>query len=512
MKRIKAFGSALLLMSWLPAQADNLLLRHASVYDGSGNAPVTADVRIVGDRISVIAPKLNPMPGEVVRDLRGLALAPGFIDMHSHADQGLLADLDAATQTRQGITTMVVGQDGESNFPLGSWLAKIDATPAALNVTSMIGQATLREQVMGKDLYRPSTDVELARMKALLAQELAAGGFGLSTGLEYEQAHFSTTEEVVELSKVAAGTGGFYISHVRDEGDHVFDSYDEVLRIGREAHLPVEITHIKMGSTGVWNLAAKRMPQYFKTAAREHIALWADVYPYTYWHSTIRVIVPDRDFFNAKTVERAIADNGGAGAIRLAHYAPDTSVAGKTLEQIAQIWKVSAVEAYMRMVKATESEVDTGKQLEDIIGTSMTEADVKWFIAQPQIAFCTDGELHGAHPRGAGTFPRVLGHYVRDEHVLSLTDAIHRMTQLPAERLKLADRGRVAPNYIADLVIFDPATVIDKATVDSPEAAPLGIPAVLVGGAFVIDDGTPTGRHPGKALRPARSSGNPAAR
>ena len=501
LKSARVCGFAILFLAGLPAHADNVLLRHVQLYDGSGNPPVGADVRIAGERIAAIGATLEPLPGETVRDLHGLALAPGFIDMHSHADRGLLEDLDAATQTRQGITTTVVGQDGESNFPLHGWLAKLDATPPALNVASMVGQATLREQVMGKDLYRPSSDQELVKMKALLSQELAAGGFGLSTGLEYEQAHFSTTAEVVELSKVAAAAHGFYISHVRDEADHVFESFDEVLTIGREAKLPVEITHIKLGSTGVWNLAAKRVPHYFEAARRDHVTLWADVYPYTYWHSTIRVIVPDRDFFNAKKVERALADNGGAGAIRLAHYAPEPQLNGKTLEQIAQLWQVSPVEAYMRIVKATEAEVNSDQQLEDIIATSMTDADVKWFIAQPEIAFCTDGELHGAHPRGAGSFPRVLGHYVREEHVVSLSNAIHRMTDVPAQRLKLADRGRVAPGYVADLVIFDPATVIDQSTIDHPEAPPLGIPAVMVSGTFVIDDGKPTGRHPGKALR-----------
>ncbi|HEY2684941.1 MAG TPA: D-aminoacylase [Steroidobacteraceae bacterium] len=500
MVNTKGFCGALLVFACLPARAD-VLLQHVTLYDGSGNVPANADVRIVGERISAVAPALKPLPGEAVRDLHGLALAPGFIDMHSHADRGLLQDLDAETQTRQGITTTVVGQDGESNFPLGVWLSKLDATPTAFNVISMVGQATLREQVMGKDLYRASTEAELAKMKTLLAQELTSGGFGLSTGLEYEQAHFSTTREVVELSKVAAARGGFYISHVRDEADHVFESFDEVLTIGREAGLPVEITHIKLGSTGVWNQAAQRMPHYFETAAREHIQLWADVYPYTYWHSTIRVIVPDRDFFNPEKVKRAIADNGGAAAIRLAHYVPDPKLGGKNLEQIAKIWNVSPVDAYMRIVKATEAEVNSDKELEDIIATSMSEEDVKWFIARPEIAFCTDGELHGAHPRGAGTYPRILGHYVRDEHVLPLTAAIHRMTQLPAQHLKLADRGLVAPGYVADLVVFDPATVIDKATIESPEAAPLGIPAVIVSGKFVVDDGKPTGAHPGKALR-----------
>ena len=262
--------------------------------------------------------------------------------MHSHGDHGLLKDLDAATISRQGVTTIFIGQDGESQFPLRDFFARYERTPAAINIASMIGHATLREQVMGKDLYRPSTPEELAKMKTLLAGELQAGAFGLSTGLEYEQAHFSTTEEVIELSKVAAAAGGFYISHVRDEADKVFDSYDEILRIGREAKIPVQITHIKLASTSVWHLAGSRMPQYFAMAERDHVDLKADVYPYTYWHSTIRVLITDRDFFNPEKVARALADNGGASAIRLAHYVPEPAMAGKTLDQVAAAWQDDA--------------------------------------------------------------------------------------------------------------------------------------------------------------------------
>ena len=488
--------------------AADLLLKNAQLYDGSGTTPRTADLRIHGDRIAAVAAHLDAASGEAVRDLHGLALAPGFIDMHSHGDRGLLADLDAATITRQGVTTIFIGQDGESNFPLGDYYAHLAATPAAINVASMIGHATLREQVMGTDLYRPATDAELAKMRALLASELKAGAFGLSTGLEYEQGHFATTGEVVELSRIAAAARGFYISHVRDEGDHVFDSFDEILRIGHEAGIPVEITHIKLGSTPVWHQAATRMPAYFAAAKRDGIDLTADVYPYTYWHSTIRVIVPDRDFYNPEKVAAAIQDNGGAAAIRLVRYTPEPALAGKTLEQIAAAWKLTPVDAYMRIVRATAAEIEPGSPaMEKIIATSMSEDDVRWFMAQPAIMFCSDGELHGAHPRGAGTFPRILGHYVREEKVLTLESAIHRMTELPARRLGLADRGRLAAGYVADLVVFDPATVIDRSTIEHPEAAPSGIPSVMVAGEWVIDAGQPTGRHPGRVLRPANNPG-----
>ena len=441
--------------------------------------------------------------------MRGLALAPGFIDMHSHGDRGLLEDLDAETMSRQGITTMVVGQDGESHYPLREWFAQLQATPPAINVASMAGHATLRAQAMGQDLYRESTPAELAQMESVLAAELGAGAFGLSTGLEYEQAHFSSTDEVIALSRVAAKAGGFYISHVRDESSKVFDSFDELLRIGREAQLPVEITHIKLGHAPYWGLAATRIPAYFQTARRQHIRLSADVYPYTYWSSTIRVIVTDRDFFNPDAVARGLADNGGAAAIRLARYGPEPAVEGKTLEEIAAGWKLTPVEAYMRIVRATSAADGTGLETEGVLGTSMSEDDVRWFVSQPMIMFCTDGELHGAHPRGAGSFPRILGRYVREQRALSLELAVHKMTGLAARQLGLKDRGRIAAGFAADLVLFDPAVVIDQATIKEPQAPPLGIPAVMVGGEWIVDQGVVTGRHPGRVLRnPERRGGS----
>jgi N-acyl-D-amino-acid deacylase len=499
-----AGGLLIALLAAAEAHAAGTLLQHVSVYDGSGRAPFAADVRVVGERIVAVRARLAPLPDETVLDERGLALAPGFIDMHSHGDRGLEADRDAATMARQGVTTILVGQDGESRYPLGRFLAAMEAAPAAINVASMVGQASVRAAVMGADLYRAATPAELAKMKVVLEHELAAGAFGLSTGLEYEESHFSTTEEVVALAKVAAARGGFYISHVRDEANGVFDAWDELLRIGREAGLPVEITHIKLGSTPMWHLAAKRLPVLLEAAARDHIDLRADVYPYTYWHSTIRVLVPDRDYYNPTKVAEAIEINGGAAAIRLAHYVPEPALAGKTLAEIAAVWNTTPVDAYMRIVRATSAEVDTHVQLEDIIGASMSEDDVRWFIAQPWIAFSSDGDLHGAHPRGAGTFPRILGHYVREEKVLSLPLAIHKMTGLPARYLGLADRGRIAPGCVADLVLFDPAVVIDRATIEHPELAPLGIPAVMVAGEWVVEGGQPTGRHPGRVLRPPR--------
>ncbi|MGB7739502.1 MAG: D-aminoacylase [Steroidobacteraceae bacterium] len=494
--------TALLLASSRLLAAD-VLLTNVVVYDGTGSEPLRGDVRIEGERIVAIAPHLQPKSGETVLDQRGLALAPGFIDMHSHGDGDLVDDLDAAAVSRQGVTTILVGQDGDSKFPLRDYFAGLSTNPPAINLASMVGHATIREQVMGKDLYRPSTPRELAQMKTLLARELAAGAFGLSTGLEYEAAHFATTEEVIDLARVAAAAKGFYISHVRDEASRTFDSFDELLRIGREAKLPVEITHIKMGSTSVWHQAAKRMPEYFERAQRQGVDLKADVYPYTFWYSTIRVIVSDRDYFNPQKVEQALAENGGAPNIRIVNYAPEPALAGKTLAGIASHWRVTPVEAYMRIVKATGGTDGPNEQDVNVLGTSMSEDDVRWFIAQPQIMFCTDGDLRGAHPRGAGSFPRILGHYVREEKLLPLALAIHKMTGLPAAQLGLADRGRIAPGYVADLVVFDPVTVIDRSTVENPLEPPLGIPAVMVSGEWVVRDGAVTSKRPGRVLRSA---------
>jgi N-acyl-D-amino-acid deacylase len=288
---------------------------------------------------------------------------------------------------------------------------------------------------------------------------------------------------------------------VRDEEKGAFTSFDEIVRIGQGAKLPVEITHIKLASPSIWHMAKMRMPGVFEKAKSEGVDLKADVYPYTYWHSTLRVLVPDRDFFNPEKVAEGLENNGGAENMLIPKYTPDPSVAGKTLTQIAGVWKVTPVEAYMRMIKATESEVNGGEEQEEVIGTSMSEDDVRWFIANPRIMFSSDGALHGAHPRGAGAFPRVLGKYVREEHVLPLEAAIHKMTLLSAEQLGLKDRGRVAEGYVADLTVFDPATVIDQSTIANPQTPPKGIPDVMVSGTWVVLDGKVTGAHPGRVIR-----------
>ncbi len=493
---------ALVVVCAVACFGEDVLLKNVTIYDGSGSVPMRGDVRIAGTKIAEVGPNLKPRPGETVIDEHGLAVAPGFIDMHSHADGRILEDPAAELAVRQGITTVVVGQDGDSMYPLADFLTKFDAHPATINIASMAGHGTLREQVMGKDLFRHATAAEIARMKELLAQEMKSGAFGLSTGLEYDAGHESTTEEIVELSKVAAKYQGFYISHVRDEGDRVFDSFDEVMQIGSGAKIPVEITHIKLGSTPVWHQAATRMPHYWQKAASEGVNLKADVYPYTFWSSTIRVIVLDRDFTNPDKVGKAIAENGGAAAIRFTRYDPDPSIVNLTLAEVATKWKMTPVEAYMKVVRETLPATHPTKPPEEsVMVTSMSEDDLRYFIADPHVMYCTDGQLKGKHPRGAGSFPRILGKYVREEKLLTLEAAIHKMTQMPTAQLGLADRGTIKEGNVADLVVFDPATVIDGATVEQPGAPPKGIAGVMVGGEWVVRNNDVTGARPGRALR-----------
>ena len=494
---ILAAVAAFLAMAAPSARPADVLLKNVIVYDGTGKRGFAGDVRIRGDRITEVGPHLAAKADDIVRDGQGLALAPGFIDMHSHADDLILQDLDAENVTRQGVTTVVVGQDGASIYPLADFLRKLENAHAALNVASMVGHGTLRQHGMDqKNPLRASTPEELAKMKQLLAQELQAGGFGLSSGLEYDPGHFATTEELIELSKLAGAAGGFYTSHVRDEGNGVFDSFREILQIGKGGHLPVEITHIKLATPSVWH-ATPRVKEVFEQARKQGVNLQADVYPYTYWQSNLRVIMLDRAYDNPEKVAIALADNGGPDHIRFTLYPPDPSLVGKTLDEVAKAWNMTPVAAYSKAVRETSPP----KEEAMITGESMIEDDVRWFIAQPQTMFCSDGGLHDRHPRGAGSFPRILGHYVRDEKLLPLEAAIHKMTELPARQLGLKDRGQIAPGFVADLVLFDPATILDGSVVGNSEAPPKGISEVMVSGTWVVENGKVTSAHPGKVLR-----------
>jgi N-acyl-D-amino-acid deacylase len=475
--------------------ADSTLILNARVADGSGAPLRAAGVRIRGDRILQIG-VLKPTAGEKIIDAHGLVLAPGFIDIHNHSDGGLDNDPLAETQIAQGITSAVLGPDGDSPWPIDAWIRKREQNPASLNLAVMVGHATVREQVLGKDYKRVATATEIQRMAKLVDQGMHEGAIGLSSGLEYDIASYSATEEVIAMARAAAQSGGFYMTHVRDEADQSFAALEEEIAIGAGAHIPVEHSHIKLGTVGVWGKA----PQYIRVieAARKHgVDFLADCYPYDAWHANIKVLVPDKHYEDEKSVAQALADVGGAGHVTITEFSPNPAYEQHTIEALAKQAGITPVAMFIRLIRAGDA-ADTEAI---VIGQSMIEADIKAFYQQPWVMVASDGGIGGKHPRGSGTFPRVLGVFVREKHWLTLPEAIRKMTSLPARRLRWRDRGRIEAGLIADLVLFNPDTVIDRSTFAKPTEIATGIQTVFVNGVIVWDEGKASGARPGRVIR-----------
>ncbi|MDX1932992.1 MAG: D-aminoacylase [Capsulimonadales bacterium] len=466
------------------------------VFDGLGSGGRRSDLLLRDDTIVALG---RPIPGtaDLTLDADGKAVAPGFIDTHSHASGGILDHRHAETQVRQGITTAIVGQDGSSEFPLADWFARLERTPAAINFASFVGHGTVRDRVVGKDYRRPSTPDEIRRMCGLVEQEMKAGALGLSSGLEYDPGLFAGTDEVIALAKIAARFRGLYISHVRDEENEALASFKELIRVAEEGRLPAQISHIKLASSPVWG-KAKEVFRLMDEARRRGVDITADVYPYTYWQSSIIVLIPTREWDRRDLWETGLAEIGGAKNVLLSRYEPDARWQGKTLADIATMTGKDPVSVIQEIVKRTRSEPRAG---ESVVVTAMQEKDLKAFLTHPRIMFCTDGGLRGSHPRGAGSYPRILGKYVREERVLPLKEAIRKATSLPAWRMGLKDRGTIAVGKKADLVLFDPRTIHDTATTNDPQSVPVGLTDVLVNGVPVLRDGQPTGEYPGRVLR-----------
>jgi len=489
-----------------PSAAPALAIKGGRIADGSGAALLAGKVLVIeGDTIQALVDDsaFRPAPGMRVIEARGMVVAPGFIDTHSHAESQILERPGAETQIRQGITTSLGGVDGGSEWPIAEFLSKVERKGIALNIATMVGFGTIRAKAMGDDARRVARPEELARMKALLEEGLQDGAFGLSSGLEYEPDSFSSTNELVQLARVVRGYQGFYVSHVRDEGLRVIESFRELVDIAQQGGIPAQISHIKLGSVSSWG----RFGEYaalMKDADARGLRITADCYPYTFWHSTLRVLVLSRRYDDRGDVERGIADNGGAENIALARYAPDPSLEGKSLAQAARERGTDPVTLYMELIRQTDParrDPAWGDDVEGILGTSMREEDVRAFYADPRVMVSSDGEIDGSHPRGAGAFPRFLARYVREDKVVSLEEGVRKMTSLPASVLRLGDRGRLAPGMKADVVVFDPATVADRSTVQRPSDPPAGIPYVIVNGEVAVAAGEPTPARAGRALR-----------
>ena len=478
------------------------LITNANVIDGSGSPARRASVRVEGDRIAAMG-ELAARSGETVIDAHGLTLAPGFIDTHSHADDDLFEHPEALAVVSQGITTIIGGQDGGSPIPLARYLDSLQKSPGAVNVGMYVGHGSIRDSVMGEDFKRVATPAEVDRMKAMLASEMQAGAIGLSSGLEYDPGIYSDPSEVIALAKVAASFGGRYISHIRSEDYAFWKAIDEIITIGREAKLPVQISHTKLAMRDLWG-HADSLVRILDAARKSGVDITADVYPYLYWHSTLTVLFPKRDFENRTSAEFALTQTSTPGGLLLGHYEPNPSYAGKTVAEISKLRGTDSITALIDLIRDSEAmRKRTGHSSESVIGTSMVEPDVELIMKWPYTNLSTDGSLDGPHPRGYGAFPRFLGRYVRERKVMPLEEAVHRMTSLAAEHMGIKDRGRITPGMFADLVLFDPATVIDRATPQEPHLVSVGIARVWVNGAEVFADGKTTAARPGKVIRRA---------
>jgi N-acyl-D-amino-acid deacylase len=478
-----------------------VVIVNARVIDGSGGPSRNVNVRLAGERIADVG-GFEPQPGEAVVDAGGLVLAPGFIDAHSHHDVGLHEAPAALAVVSQGVTTVVVGQDGGHAYPLADFFQRLEASPTSINVASFAGHGTIRGKVMGDDFRRAATSDELAAMQKLLAVELEAGALGLSSGLEYDPGSYSTPAEVVELARVAAAHGGRYLSHIRSEDQYFWEAVDEVIAIGREARLPVQVTHIKLAMTRWWG-QADRLKSKLDAARASGVDITADIYPYTAWNSDFSWLVtlfPQRDLDRREGAEYILQDMLSPEGILLPDFRPEPAYGGLTIAQIAGIRGSDAATTLVELLKA-DAAAGGGSPM---LGFAMAEPDIEAIMAWPHTVIGSDGELAGPHPRGYGAFTRYLGHYIRERGVLSLEEGIRRISALAARQAGIADRGLIAPGYFADLVLFDPARIADRAKYQDPHRPSVGIDRVWVNGVLVLDGGQVTGQRPGMVIRPAR--------
>ncbi|HUG99111.1 MAG TPA: D-aminoacylase [Gammaproteobacteria bacterium] len=500
----------------------DLLLRNGRIVDGTGNPWYRADVAIRGDTIVLIAPSIDT-PATTVIDVGGQVIAPGFIDIHTHAEHGIFSVPTADNYVRQGVTTLIGAPDGDSPVPLGAFLARLDALPKTINIGMFAGQGAVRAAVIGEH-DRAATAAELDEMRALVAQAMADGAFGLSTGLFYVPGSFTPTDEVVELAKVAARAGGIHISHMRDEAAAVLDSVRETIAIGERALLPTQVTHHKIVGRPNWGRSTDTLRLVDEARARG-VDVTIDLYPYTAsstrisaalfpaWSreggaGSMRARLEDGATRGRVKVEvaRIIRDERGGGDLEnvvLARCEWDESLAGKTLADIARLRGLepgleAGAEAAIWIVEQGDCQGNFH---------AMSEEDLERILRHPASMVASDGGVvvfgrAHPHPRSYGTFARVLSEYVRERGVLTLEEAVRKMTSFPAQRLGLPDRGVLRPGFKADVAVFDPARVRDAATYREPHQYAKGFSLVLVNGVPVFDGEAVTGARPGRTLVP----------
>lgn len=473
------------------------LIYNVWVIDGTGAAAQKASVRIQNKKIIAVG-ALKPLPGELLIDGKGRTLTPGFIDTHSHLLGSFRSQPEALAALNQGVTLIVAGQDGESH-PIDSIRSQLKAQSVAVNIATYTGQTSLREEVMGeKELHRKASPEEIQKMCVLLAQEMQKGSLGLSTGLEYDGAFFSEKDELVALAKTAAKYGGRYTSHIRSEDVQLKQAIEEIILIGREAKLPVQVSHIKIALKDDWGKAQDLLARLEKARA-EGIDITADCYPYDFWNSTLKVLFPKTDYNNLQSAAFAVEHTFDPNGSILFRYAPNPRYKGRTIADIAAMRHETPAQTLVSLIAEAEAykkEHPGITGVETIMGKSMVDEDVRSLLAWQHTNICSDGSI-GGHPRAFGSFTRVLGHYVREKKLLSMEEAVRKMTLLAAEHIGVANRGKIAPGYFADLVLLDPATVKDRSSIQDPAALSDGIERVWVNGEMVYQNKQSTRRYPG---------------
>jgi len=503
----------------------DLLIRNARIVDGTGGPSSTGDVAVRGDAIARVAPRIDA-PATRVIDANGQVVAPGFIDIHTHARRGIFDVPTADNYVRQGVTTLIEGPDGSSPIPLGEFLARVAARGITPNFASMVGQGSVREAVIGS-VDRKPTPAELDKMRALVRQGMEDGAFGLSSGLFYVPGTFTPTSEVIELATVAGRMGGIYISHMRDEASQVVQSVRETIEIGEKGGLPTQVTHHKIIGKGNWGKSVETLRLIDEARARG-VDATLDQYPYTASSTGIgaallpawaqeggrdslmkRMGTPStRSEIRAETIRLLKEERGGGDPhnVQLARCAWDKTLDGKRLDEVTK---------GRGLAPTIENAADTALWIVEQGGCSgifhaISEDDLQRILKHPQTMIASDGEVPifgqaHPHPRSYGTNARVLGRYVRDLKVITLETAIYKMSAFPAKRLGLSDRGTIREGLKADLVVFDPNTVRDTATFEQPHQYAEGVSAVIVNGQVAFENGKMTAARPGRVLYgPAR--------
>ena len=502
----------------LKAQQADILIKNGKILDGTGNSWFYGDVAVKDGKIIAIG-HLNNYSSKKIIDAGGLMVAPGFIDVHTHIEGDEKKNPTADNFIYDGVTTVVTGNCGSSEINLKKYFAALDSIHLSINVATLIGHNDIRKAAMGSANRDPSEE-EMKKMEAIVDQAMKDGAVGFSTGLIYIPGTYSKTEEVIRLAKVASQYHGVYASHMRDEGDSVTEAIDEAINIGRQAKMPVEISHFKLSGQQNWGRSKETVPMIIK-AREEGLDVTIDQYPYTASSTSLSTLLPDwvladgQDSINKRlndpSIKKEVVNYMLAKLKKrklkhfsypvVAYFKPDTTLNGKSIEEVNLIKqkKHTAVEeanTVMEMMKQGGA---------GMVFHGMSEEDVKHIMQYPFNMFASDASIRifnsGApHPRGYGTNARVLSKYVRDEKVISLEEAIRRMTSLPAQKFQLKDRGLLREGYAADIVLFNEKEVKDNSTYEKPHQYSTGFKYVIVNGAVTVENDHHIGTRNGKVL------------